>query len=74
VGKGFDPGAGEVDVPERGGVEDPEVLATFGGDVDVARGGEGRGGDPEDFLLEDPFNKAGWDGFVESAHCASTAN
>jgi len=68
MGLDFDPGASEIEVPECGRVEDPEVLAAFWGDVDVVRGGEGRGCDPEDFLLEDPFYEAGWDCLIEGPH------
>lgn len=64
----FYAGTGEIDVPECLGVDDAEVWPAFGGDVDVACGREGRGGDPEDFLFKDPGYEGLGDGFIEGAH------
>ena len=63
-------GAGQVQVPKGLVVEQTEVVgaAALGRDVDVARLGEGRGGDPEHLLLEDPSGDVFGDCFPELAH------
>ncbi len=47
--------AGEIHVPERFVVDQPEVEASFGRDIDVPGRRERRCGHPEHLLLEDPF-------------------
>ncbi len=56
MGKGLDPGTGEIKVPEEGGRGNAKIWPTFWRNIDVAVGREWRGGDIEDFLVEDPWS------------------
>lgn len=72
MGDGLDAAAGQVLVPDAGGGDDMEGVAhALGGDVHMRLGTQGRGRDPEDFLLQQPWDDLGRDGFVELAHAAA---
>ena len=66
---GLDAAAGEVLVPHAGRGDVVEGVAhALGRDVDVSLGAQGRGGDPEHFLLQHPWDELGRYGLVELAH------
>ena len=65
----LNPTARQLHVPKRPFINDPEVLAAFRREIDVAVGAERRGGYPEDLLREDPGDEILGDCFVEGAHC-----
>lgn len=58
----------QVHVPERALVKNAKVLASFGGNVDVAMAGKRSATDPEYLLLQDPGYKRIRNGFIEDAH------
>lgn len=73
MGDGLDAAAGQVLIPDTGGGDDMEGVAhALGRDVHMRLGTQGRGRDPEDFLLQQPRDDLGRDGFVELAHTAAT--